>query len=68
MFGIGPMELLVILLICLLMFGAKRLPELGGSIGDAIKNFKKAMNKPDSIDVTPEDDKKEDNNSKNSSK
>jgi len=43
MFGIGMPELLVILVIVLIIFGAGRLPEIGGSIGKAIKNFKKSI-------------------------
>jgi len=43
MFGIGSQELMIILLIAFLVFGAKRLPELGGSLGQAIRGFKKAM-------------------------
>ena len=43
MFGIGFPELLVILLVCLLLFGANRLPEIGKSLGDGIREFKKAM-------------------------
>ena len=43
MFGIGLSELLVILLICLLLFGANRLPEIGKSLGEGIREFKKAM-------------------------
>jgi sec-independent protein translocase protein TatA len=42
--GIGMTELIVVLAVCLLFFGAKKLPELGGSIGKAIKNFKKGAN------------------------
>lgn len=43
MFGIGMPELLVILLICLLIFGAAKLPQIGGAIGKTIKEFKKSM-------------------------
>ena len=43
MFGIGSQELMIILLIAFLIFGSKRLPELGGSLGQAIRGFKKAM-------------------------
>jgi len=43
MFGIGSQELMIILLIVFLIFGAKRLPELGGSVGQAIRGFKKGM-------------------------
>jgi len=53
MFGLGMPELIVILVIVFLIFGAGRLPELGRGIGSAIRNFKKAMNEPDEIDVTP---------------
>ena len=53
MFGIGMQELLVILLIVVVIFGAKRLPELSGSLGKAIRNFRRSMSEPDEIDVTP---------------
>lgn len=42
-FGIGMQELLVILLICLLIFGAAKLPEIGRALGKTIKEFKKSM-------------------------
>ena len=42
MFRLGTAELLLILLIVLLLFGAKKLPEIARSIGRAIKEFKKA--------------------------
>lgn len=42
-FGIGTQELLVILLICLLIFGAAKLPEIGRALGKTIKEFKKSM-------------------------
>ena len=43
MFGIGMPELIVVLLICLVVFGAKRLPEIGGGLGKGIKNFKNSL-------------------------
>lgn len=43
LFGIGLEELLVILLICLLIFGASKLPEIGRALGKTIREFKKAM-------------------------
>ena len=43
MFGIGLPEMLVILLVILLLFGANRLPEIGKSLGEGIREFKKAM-------------------------
>ena len=53
MFGIGFPELIVILIIVLVLFGANKLPEIGAGVGKAIKNFKKATTEPDEIDVTP---------------
>lgn len=43
MFGLGIWELLVIFLIVLLFFGAKRLPEIGGSLGRGIREFKDSL-------------------------
>ena len=42
-FGLGPTELIIILGIALLLFGAKRLPEIGISLGNAIKAFRKTQ-------------------------
>ncbi|MCX8031555.1 MAG: twin-arginine translocase TatA/TatE family subunit [Thermodesulfovibrionales bacterium] len=50
---LGATELIIILIIILVLFGAKRLPELASSLGKAIKNFKKSTTEPDEIDVTP---------------
>jgi sec-independent protein translocase protein TatA len=47
MFGIGMPELLVIMVIVLIIFGAGKLPEIGSTIGKSIKDFKKAMEEPD---------------------
>lgn len=57
MFGLGPLELGVILTIVVILFGAKRLPELGSGIGKAIKNFKSGISGKDEIDVTPKKEK-----------
>ena len=43
-FGLGLPELVVVLVILLLLFGAKRIPEMASGIGQGIKTFKKAMN------------------------
>ncbi len=53
MFGLGITELLVILAIVVLIFGARRLPELGQGLGKSIKNFKEGVSGEDEIDVTP---------------
>jgi sec-independent protein translocase protein TatA len=53
MFGsFGWMELLLILIIVLIIFGAGKIPQLGEGLGKAIKGFKKSVNEPDAIDVT----------------
>lgn len=62
--GIGVTELIIILVIVIIIFGARRLPELGSGIGKAIKNFKKATTGQDEIDVTPKVDKKEETDKK----
>lgn len=59
MFGLGMPELIIIMVIVLLIFGAGKLPEIGGAIGKAIKGFKKSVREPDEIDVTPKIDKDE---------
>ena len=56
MFGIGTTELLVVLGIVIVIFGARRLPELGSGLGKAIKNFKAGISSKDEIDVTPKSD------------
>jgi TatA/E family protein of Tat protein translocase len=43
MFGLGMWEVLIILFIVLLLFGAKRLPEIGGSLGKGIREFKGSL-------------------------
>jgi sec-independent protein translocase protein TatA len=47
---LGPGELILIVLIIVIIFGARKLPELGKSLGQGIKNFKKS--------ISPEDEKK----------
>ena len=54
MFGIGTTELLVVFGIVVVLFGARRLPELGSGVGKAIKNFKEGLSGKDEIDVTPQ--------------
>ncbi len=49
----GPTEIIVILVIVLVLFGSKKLPEIGTGIGRAINNFKKATTEQDEIDITP---------------
>jgi sec-independent protein translocase protein TatA len=57
MFGFGMPELIIILVIVLVVFGAGRLPEIGSALGKSIKNFKRASEGKDEIEIKP---KKED--------
>jgi len=59
MFGLGMPELIVILIIVLVIFGANRLPQLGEGLGKAIKGFKKGISDPGAVDSAKEQDKKE---------
>lgn len=62
MMGIGPMEILAILVLALVVFGPKRLPEMGKSIGQAIREFKTVGNEiqeeitkvTEDIDIDPD--------------
>ena len=58
MFGLGIGELVVVLVIVLVVFGAGRLPEVMGSLGKGVQAFKKGLKEPPEIDVTPEDEVK----------
>jgi len=53
MLGLGFPELLIILLIALVVFGAGKLPEIGSGLGKAMRGFRREMAKPDEIDITP---------------
>jgi sec-independent protein translocase protein TatA len=57
MFGLGMPELIVILVIVIVIFGANRLPQLGEGLGKAIKGFKKGIS--DSNESNKESEKKE---------
>ncbi len=52
---LGMGELLVVLVIVMLVFGASRLPQIGEGLGKAIRNLKRGLNTDDDIDVTPAD-------------
>jgi len=62
-FGFGMPELIIILVIVLVMFGAGRLPEIGGALGKSIRNFKKASDGKDEIEIKPRKDSDEGKNS-----
>ena len=61
MFGLGYQELLLILVIVLILFGAQRLPDLARSLGSSVKEFKKGINeasKDDATSAAKKDDEK----------
>ncbi len=55
MFCFGATELMIILVIVIVFFGATRLPQIGRGLGEGIKNFRGALKEPTAIDVTPKD-------------
>jgi len=57
--GLGAWELIIILVIILIIFGAGKLPEIGSSLGKGIKSFRKAIKEPDEIDITPKKENEE---------
>ena len=54
MLGLGPLELVILLALVLLIFGAKRLPDLAKGLGQSITNFKAGLNEeqPDETETT----------------
>ena len=70
MFGMGPVELIVIFLVILLLFGAKRLPDIAQGLGKGIKEFRSAMKdttkelKGSLDDVSQENNKDKENKDK----
>jgi len=57
MFGLGSQELMIILAIVVVLFGAKRLPQLGAGLGNGIANFKKGLTAPENDPIDTKDDK-----------
>ncbi len=51
--GLGFGELIILLIIVLLVFGAGKLPQIGDALGKSIKNFKRAASSNDEIEVSP---------------
>ncbi len=62
MFGLGYQELLIILVIVLILFGANRLPELARSLGSSVKEFKKGVNEVKAEDTSAATTKKPEEN------
>ncbi|MFW2330929.1 MAG: twin-arginine translocase TatA/TatE family subunit [Nitrospinota bacterium] len=66
MFGLGMPELIIVLLILLIVFGASRLPEIGSGLGRGIKNFRGSIKEVKSItknDSSDDDSTKDDSSS-----
>ena len=59
MFGLGIPELLIILVVVFLIFGAGKLPQIGSGFGKALRNFKNSLSGKDEIDVTPRNSQNE---------
>jgi sec-independent protein translocase protein TatA len=62
-FGIGPTELIILLIVVLLLFGAKRVPEIGRSVGKGMREFKDAVTgrddeQPPRLPKAPEDEER----------
>lgn len=66
MFGLGIGEGLILLAIVVLLFGGKKLPELGKSMGQALQNFKKGFKEEEEGNEKLADSSKDQDNSKNS--
>lgn len=64
----GIFELIIILVIVLIIFGAGKLPEIGAGLGRGISNFKKATREAKEIDITPDKDKEEGKDEKDAEK
>jgi sec-independent protein translocase protein TatA len=58
MFGIGMQEMIVILVIVLIIFGAGKLPEIGGGMGKAIRNFRQATREEENTATDQIEEKK----------
>lgn len=68
MLGLSPLEIGVILLVLVLLFGTRRLPELGSGLGEAIANFKKTLRSASALDVTPDSKEKSESDNSDSTK
>lgn len=56
--NIGPLEIIIVLIIALIVFGPKRLPELGNSLGKGIREFKESVTGENKDDDADDDDVK----------
>ncbi|MEM8505320.1 MAG: twin-arginine translocase TatA/TatE family subunit [Cyanobacteria bacterium P01_D01_bin.1] len=56
MFGLGVPEIVIIGVVAVLVFGPKRIPELGGALGKTLRGFKDEMDKPDDEEYFDDED------------
>ena len=56
MFGLGTPELMIIMAICFIIFGGKRLPEIGAGLGKGITSFKKGLSSSEDTSSLPHDE------------
>ena len=56
MFGLGVPEMVIIGVVAVLVFGPKRIPELGGALGKTLRGFKEEMDKPDEADYLDDEE------------
>ena len=54
--GIGPMEMVIVLIIALIVFGPKKLPDLGRSLGSGMREFKNSVTGPDRDELSHADE------------
>jgi len=52
--NIGYLELIIILVVILFIFGGRKIPELSKALGFSVRNFKKGLHEPEAIDITPQ--------------
>ena len=57
MFGLGAPELMIILAICFIVFGGKKLPEIGAGLGKGITSFKKGLQSTEELAPLPQEEK-----------
>lgn len=53
----GLTGVLIVIIVVLIITGFNKLPEVGSGLGRSIKNFKRSLNEPDEVDVTPESER-----------
>lgn len=56
MFGLGAPELMIILAICFIIFGGKKLPEIGAGLGKGISSFKNGLKSTEEMASLPQDE------------